>query len=72
MFLLGAPRSLRFCKGREDQPSPTEQKRIEKLRYLHRNRVNWGLAHKPEQWPWSSFRHRKYGERDGSESMIVT
>ena len=34
----------------------TERKRIEKLRYIHRNPVTRGLAAAPEQWRWSSFR----------------
>ena len=34
----------------------TEEKRIEKLRYIHRNPVKRGLVASPEQWPWSSFR----------------
>jgi putative transposase len=34
----------------------TEHKRIEKLRYMHRNPVKPGLAESPELWPWSSFR----------------
>ena len=38
------------------------QKRIEKLRYIHRNPVTRGLVDKPELWPWSSFRHYAYGE----------
>src|SRR6476646_9837543 len=37
-------------------------KRLEKLRYIHRNPVKRGLALKPEQWPWSSFRHYAYDE----------
>ena len=32
------------------------QKRIEKLRYLHRNPVNRALVEKPEDYAWSSFR----------------
>jgi putative transposase len=32
------------------------RKRIEKLRYMHRNPVKRGLALEPEQWEWSSFR----------------
>jgi putative transposase len=32
------------------------EKRIEKLRYMHRNPVKRGLAEKPEDWRWSSFR----------------
>lgn len=35
----------------------TEAKRIEKLRYMHRNPVKRGLVRSPEEWPWSSFRH---------------
>ena len=35
----------------------TEAKRIEKLRYIHRNPVKRGLVQSPEDWPWSSFRH---------------
>ena len=34
----------------------TEKKRIEKLRYIHRNPVTRGLVSSPEQWRWSSFR----------------
>ena len=33
----------------------TEAKRIEKLRYIHRNPVKRGLVQDPEDWPWSSF-----------------
>jgi len=39
-----------------------EAKRIEKLRYIHRNPVRRGLVEQPEQWPWSSFRSYAYGE----------
>jgi putative transposase len=34
----------------------TEKKRIEKLRYIHRNPVVRGLVDSPERWAWSSFR----------------
>jgi putative transposase len=33
----------------------SDEKRIEKLRYLHRNPVARGLMAKPEDYPWSSF-----------------
>jgi putative transposase len=33
------------------------EKRVEKLKYLHRNPVKRGLVEKPEDWEWSSFRH---------------
>ncbi|HUC29961.1 MAG TPA: hypothetical protein VMR80_10270 [Candidatus Acidoferrum sp.] len=32
----------------------SERKRVEKLRYMHRNH--------PQQWAWSSFRHYYYDE----------
>ena len=34
----------------------THDKRIEKLRYMHRNPVARGLVEKPEDYQWSSFR----------------
>jgi REP element-mobilizing transposase RayT len=34
----------------------TEKKRVEKLRYMHRNPVQRGLVAKPEDWRWSSYR----------------
>jgi putative transposase len=34
----------------------TEEKRIEKLRYLHRNPVKRGLVTEAGEWRWSSFR----------------
>jgi putative transposase len=40
----------------------TERKRIEKLKYMHRNPVKRGLVERPEDWPWSSFRHYSTGE----------
>jgi len=40
----------------------SERKRIEKLRYLHRNPVERGLCAEPQEWLWSSFRHYKIGE----------
>jgi putative transposase len=39
----------------------TAKKRIEKLRYLHRNPVKRGLVERPEDWAWSSFRHYATG-----------
>lgn len=38
------------------------RKRIEKLRYIHRNPVKRGLVTQPDQWKWSSFRAYAYGE----------
>jgi putative transposase len=41
----------------------SEKKRVEKLRYMHRNPVKRGLVLEPEQWAWSSFRCYADGER---------
>jgi putative transposase len=39
----------------------SELKRVEKLRYMHRNPVRRGLVERPEDWPWSSFVHYATG-----------
>jgi len=53
----GANNSNRFWQARfYDFNVWTEKKRIEKLRYIHRNPVKRGLVTSPEQWRWSSFR----------------
>jgi putative transposase len=39
----------------------SEDKRIEKLRYIHGNPVRRGLVERPEDWIWSSFRHYATG-----------
>jgi len=41
-----------------------------KLRYLHRNPVNRGLALAPEQWEWSSYRHHASRETGIVEDRI--
>ena len=41
----------------------TDRKRVEKLKYIHRNPVTRGLVTEPEDWAWSSFRHYSSGER---------
>lgn len=35
----------------------THDKRVEKLKYMHRNPVKRGLVTQPEDWRWSSYRH---------------
>jgi putative transposase len=40
----------------------TERKRLEKLRYLHRNPVVRGLVAKPEEYIWFSFRSYAFNE----------
>ena len=41
----------------------TEKKRLEKIRYIHRNPVTRGLVKRPEDWRWSSYRYYAYGEK---------
>ena len=41
----------------------TPDKRVEKLRYMHRNPVKRGLVSEPLGWAWSSFRHYATGEQ---------
>jgi putative transposase len=40
----------------------TTRKRVEKLRYIHRNPVKRGLVGSPEEWCWSSYRFYLLGE----------
>ncbi len=40
----------------------SEGKRVEKLRYMHRNPVVRGLVAHPQDWPWSSFLHYLTGD----------
>jgi putative transposase len=40
----------------------TTKKRVEKLRYMHRNPVKRGLVALPELWRWSSYRFYLLGE----------
>jgi hypothetical protein len=51
-----------------DFPVWTEAKRIEKLRYIHRNSVRRGLAKRPEDWKWNSFVHYATGRKGLSRS----
>ena len=58
----GSRRSGSFWQARYyDFNVWTEAKRIEKLRYIHRNPVVRGLVASPELWAWSSFRHYASG-----------
>jgi putative transposase len=57
------PRELpRFWQVRYyDFPVWTDGKRVEKLRYIHRNPVHRGLVARPEDWQGSSFVHYATG-----------
>ena len=35
----------------------SHNKRVEKLKYMHRNPVKRGLVERPDEWRWSSYRH---------------
>ncbi|WP_334270426.1 REP-associated tyrosine transposase [Edaphobacter sp. HDX4] len=41
----------------------TDDKRVEKLRYIHRNPVKRELVAQPEDWKWSSFLQWKTSKR---------
>jgi putative transposase len=59
---LRPPSLPRFWQVRYyDFPVWTERKRVEKLRYMHRNPVKRGLVERPEDWKWSSFVHYATG-----------
>ncbi|HEX7285422.1 MAG TPA: transposase [Candidatus Angelobacter sp.] len=45
----------------------SDRKRIEKLRYIHRNPVKRGLVEKPDDWKWSSYRHYQTGAEGAVE-----
>jgi REP-associated tyrosine transposase len=48
--------AARFWQARYyDFPVWSEGKRVEKLKYIHRNPVKTGLVARPENWQWSSF-----------------
>ncbi len=59
----GEPRPRAFWQVRfYDFNVWTTKKRVEKLRYMHRNPVKRGLVDSPEQWGWSSYRFYALGE----------
>ena len=66
---LRAQHLRRFWQVRYyDFPVWSEAKRIEKLRYIHRNPVKRGLVERPEDWKWSSFVHYATGREGLSKS----
>ena len=48
----------------------SERKRLEKLRYIHRNPVKRGLVSEPDQWAWSRSSPRADGERWASRPSV--
>lgn len=64
---LRGPRA-RFWQARYYDSNVCGQKaRSEVIRYIHRNPVKRGWVEKPEDWPWSSFRHCGTGENGAVE-----
>ena len=60
-----------MCESRfYDFVVSTERKRVEKLRYIHRNPVKRGVL-EPYQWAWSSFRWYAHGERGTGKTRSV-
>jgi len=60
---IGGEFSGRFWQSRfYDFNLWSQQKEVEKLKYMHRNPVVRGLVASPEDWRWSSYRSYAYGE----------
>jgi putative transposase len=74
--LANAIQSLKLSVSKRLSPRPfwqaryydfnvfTHNKRVEKLKYMHRNPVTRGFVEKPEDWRWSSYCHYRDDEPD--------
>lgn len=63
IVLFAVTRPARFWQPRfYDFNVFTPKKRVEKLKYMHRNPVARGLVPRPEDWRWSSYRFYALGE----------
>jgi putative transposase len=61
--LFANPAPQRFWQPRfYDFNVFTDTKRVEKLRYMHRNPVKRSLISRPEDWRWSSYRWYAFDE----------
>jgi putative transposase len=58
---LRGPREKFWQERYYDSNVYGRKERSEVIRYIHRNPVKRGLVAKPEDWPWSSFRHYATG-----------
>ena len=58
---LRGPREKFWQERYYDSNVRGEKACSEVIRYIHRNPVKRGLVAKPEDWPWSSFRHYATG-----------
>jgi putative transposase len=62
--LFASPKPSRFWQPRfYDFNVFTPKKRVEKLKYMHRNPVKRGIVDHPEDWRWSSYRFYALDER---------
>jgi putative transposase len=73
-FKISSSKSSSKLRTQHGETCPLWQKRyydrnvtdhdefVEKMRYIHRNPVKRHLCAKPEDWPWSSFRHYRFAE----------
>jgi putative transposase len=48
----------------------TQEKRLEKRNYMHRNPVRRGLVENNEDWRWSSACYYRTGGREGQRSHL--
>jgi putative transposase len=53
----GGPRYLLWNRRFHPFNVHTEEKRREKLNYMHNSPVKRGLVSSPGDWPWSSWRY---------------
>ena len=58
---LRGPRQTFWQARYHDSNVCGEKSGSEVIRYIHRNPVKRGLVEKPQDWPWSSFRHYATG-----------
>ena len=58
---LRGPREKFWQERYYDSNVHGETARSEVIRYIHRNPVKRGLVERPDDWPWSSFRHYATG-----------
>ncbi len=64
---LRGPREMFWQNRCYDSNVRGEKSRSKVIRYIHRNPVKRGLVERPEDWPWSSFRHYTSGVKGAVE-----
>ncbi len=66
---IGPPRCSLWSPRYYDFNVISDYKRIEKLRYMHRNPVRRGLVSEAKAWPWSSF-HQYLTHKPGIVRLV--